>query len=397
MNDRYAYYRELFKGRPKPFAFVDLDHFDGNVRTILDRAGGMPVRVASKSLRCVALLKRIFAASSQYRGVMAFTAHEAVFLSRQGLDDILVAYPVSGEVECSGVCEALRTGKAIILMADSSEHIEHLDAIGARAGVTFPVCIDVDMSSRYPGLHFGVRRSGVRTPEDVLALWRCVQACAHVSLAGLMGYEAQIAGLPDRSPGHPVRSLVLRCLKRRSIGEVARRRAAVVEALREAGSTLRFVNGGGTGSVESTVQEAGVVTEVTAGSGFYSPWLFDYYTGFRHLPAAGFAIEITRRPAPDIYTCHGGGYVASGAAGPDKLPQPYLPAGAELLPMEGAGEVQTPIRYRGRVPLGLGDPVFLRHSKAGELCERFKTLLLVSDGAIVDEVATYRGDGQCFM
>lgn len=148
--------------------------------------------------------------------------------------------------------------------------------------------------------------------------------------------------------------------------------------------------------METTVQED-VVTEVTVGSGFYSPTLFDHYTRFRHEPAAGFAIEVVRRPAPEIYTCQGGGYIASGAAGPDKLPQPWLPEGARLTTNEGAGEVQTPVIYEGSVSLNLGSPIFMRHSKAGELCERFRTLLLVSEGKVVDEVNTYRGDGQCFL
>ncbi|HNR30510.1 MAG TPA: amino acid deaminase/aldolase, partial [Candidatus Hydrogenedentes bacterium] len=89
--------------------------------------------------------------------------------------------------------------------------------------------------------------------------------------------------------------------------------------------------------------------------------------------------------------------IASGAAAPDKLPQPYLPEGARLIVQEGAGEVQTPVRYDGPEKLGLGDPVFMRHAKAGELCERFNTLLLVSRGRIIEETPTYRGQGWCFL
>jgi D-serine deaminase-like pyridoxal phosphate-dependent protein len=189
---------------------------------------------------------------------------------------------------------------------------------------------------------------------------------------------------------------VIRLLKRRSVPRVADRRAAVVHALRTAGLTLRFVNGGGTGSLETTASEA-AVTEVTAGSAFFSPGLFDHYDNFRHAPAVGFAIQIVRRPAPGIFTCLGGGYVASGATGPDKAPVPYLPAGASLLGTEGAGEVQTPIRYSGHEQLSLGDPIFMRHAKAGELCERFTHLLVTADGEVVDEISTYRGDGLCFL
>jgi D-serine deaminase-like pyridoxal phosphate-dependent protein len=188
----------------------------------------------------------------------------------------------------------------------------------------------------------------------------------------------------------------VRLLKSRSVGVVARRRAAVVAAVRARGHALRLVNGGGTGCLETTREEE-CVTEVTAGSAFFAPGLFDGFRRFRHLPAAGFAVEITRRPAPGVFTCAGGGYVASGAAGPEKLPQPYLPEGARLMAREGAGEVQTPVRYRGPERLVLGDPVFFRHAKAGELCERFTTLLLLANGTVVDEAATYRGEGQCFL
>jgi D-serine deaminase-like pyridoxal phosphate-dependent protein len=164
--------------------------------------------------------------------------------------------------------------------------------------------------------------------------------------------------------------------------------------LAAAGLTLRFVNGGGTGSLHTTSRET-AVTEVTAGSAFFAPLLFDHYHDFRFQPAAGYAIQIVRQPKPGLYTCLGGGYPASGQTGPDKSPQPYLPVGARLDGNEGAGEVQTPIHYTGPEKLALGDPIFMRHAKAGELCERFNTLLLLRNGRLHEEVTTYRGDGQC--
>ncbi len=392
----YAYYRGVFQHCPMPFAFVDLDLFDQNIEAILARAKGRKICIASKSIRCVALIRRILAASPAFHSIMAYSAREAVFLAEQGLDNILVAYPVWGEADTSNVCEALRSGKHITLMVDDPEHAMLLDRLGAEAGVILPVCMDIDMSGRYPGIFFGVHRSPISAPEQALALWETIRTCPHLRLDGIMGYEAQIAGLPDRAPHQFLKNMLIHGLKRKSRAEVLARRAAIVHALRRAGAELRFVNGGGTGSIETTVQED-VITEVTVGSGFYSPALFDHYEQFKHLPAAGYAIEIVRRPAPDIYTCHGGGYTASGAAGPDKLPRAYLPAGARLILQEGAGEVQTPVRYAGPETLSLGDPVFMRHAKAGELCERFNSLLLVSGGKVVEEALTYRGQGKCFL
>jgi D-serine deaminase-like pyridoxal phosphate-dependent protein len=281
-------------------------------------------------------------------------------------------------------------------MIDSIAHVEQAEKVAQKHGVRLPLCLDIDMSSNFPGLHFGVWRSSLRTIEQVQPILERILDSSHIWLDGLMGYEAQIAGLGDNYPGKKLKNTLVQSLKRRSVVEIAERRAAIVALIERHGIQLRVVNGGGTGSMRTTRAEP-AVTEITVGSGFYSPALFDNYRDFRYQPAAGYAIEIVRQPAPSLYTCLGGGYIASGAVGNDKQPQPYLPHGARLDPLEGAGEVQTPIRYEGTTQLHLGDPIFMRHSKAGELCERFTHLLLVSHGAVVDTVTTYRGDGQCFI
>ena len=168
----------------------------------------------------------------------------------------------------------------------------------------------------------------------------------------------------------------------------------MVAALSAAGLAPRIVNGGGTGSLAWCAGEA-ALTEVTAGSGFLAGHLFDYYQGLALAPALYFALQVTRRPTPDIVTCHGGGYPASGAAGADRLPIPALPPGLTLLPREGAGEVQTPLRVPPGVTLQLGDPVLFRPAKSGELAERFNEYLLLSD-RLEARAPTYRGLGHCF-
>lgn len=391
----YSYYRDLFKGREMPYAFVDLDLFDENVRQLAQRAGSKTIRIASKSVRCASLIKRVLDADPIYQGIMAYTAAEAVWLTENGFDDILVGYPAWNDIQIERVSGALQKGKTIVLMVDLPEHITHLNELGKKFNTVLPICIDLDMSSDYPGLHFGVFRSSINSVEKALALYKIIQQNPFVRLDGLMGYEAQIAGLGDKVPGQAAMNSIVRFLKQRSIKEITSRRENTVKALKDAGAQLKLVNGGGTGSLEWTKLEQGV-TEVTVGSGFYASGLFDNYSNFKHLPSAAYAIEVVRHPQPHIYTCHGGGYTASGEAVKNKLPKPYLPLGASLIDQEGAGEVQTPIVYKGN-ELHLGDPVFMRHSKAGELCERFKTLLLVQGGKVVDEVPTYRGEGQCFV
>jgi D-serine deaminase-like pyridoxal phosphate-dependent protein len=179
--------------------------------------------------------------------------------------------------------------------------------------------------------------------------------------------------------------------------ELARRRARIVAAVRAAaGADLEIVNGGGTGSLERTARES-AITEVAAGSGLYAPTLFDAYRAFSLKPAALFALPVVRRPGPGVATLLGGGYIASGEPGKDRLPSVHLPRGLTLDGREGAGEVQTPILGEAADALRVGDVVFLRHAKAGELCERFDVLHLVRGDRVVDTVPTYRGEGQAFL
>ena len=388
-SNSYIRYREALRKVSKPAAFVDLDFFDHNVRQVLERAGDKRIRVASKSIRCRALLDRVLQSHDRYRGVMAYHAREAVFLSRHGFDDILIAYPSCDSNDLDAVAEEVARGKRLTLMVDCPEHIALANRAAKAKKVQLPLCIDVDMSTKFPGLHFGVQRSGIRSATQAKALFGVIQQHDALRLDGIMGYEAQLAGLGDNMPGQFFKNQVIRLLQNRALPKVRALRAAVVSAIGI--ENLRFVNAGGTGSLETSSEER-AVTEVTAGSAFYAPALFDGYRHFIHQPAAGFALEITRRPEPDIFTCYGGGYVASGPASKAKLPTPYLPEGAALLSNEGAGEVQTPVLYRGPLPLQIGDPVFFRHAKAGELCEHFRDLYLIKEGQVVDCVPTYRGD-----
>jgi D-serine deaminase-like pyridoxal phosphate-dependent protein len=242
-------------------------------------------------------------------------------------------------------------------------------------------------------LKIGAKRSPVRTPAEAQELARVIAARPLFELRAVMGYEAHIAGLVDRPLGNALQRPFIRFMKRRSAAEIAERRGAVVAAVREV-ADVAIVNGGGTGSVHLTTREP-VVTEITAGSGFYAPTLFDRYSSFSLTPAAMFAMPVVRRPSGGVATLLGGGYPASGAAGADRLPEPHLPGGLRLDATEGAGEVQTPVIGAAAASLRVGDNVYLRHAKAGELCERFNSLYLLSGGEIADEVPTYRGEGRC--
>jgi D-serine deaminase-like pyridoxal phosphate-dependent protein len=392
----YGYFKRALAGRRLPAAFVDLDALDANLADLRERAGRLPIRLVTKSVRCVAILRRVLASGAPFRGLMCYSPAEAAWLASLGFDDLLVAYPSVEPEDLRVVATQVRAGWRITLMVDGAAQVQRIAAIARDAGIVQPLAIDLDMSSDFPGLHFGVFRSPVDGPEAALALAAEIARHPSLRLDGLMGYESQIAGLMDEVPGRGAKNAVVRLLKRRSIPEVNERRRATVAALAAAGHALRFVNGGGTGSFESTRDDTSV-TELAAGSGLYVPTLFDHYRAFRGRPAAGFAVAVTRSPAPGVVTCAGGGYPASGPAGADRLPRPWLPEGCTLIAHEGAGEVQTPVRVPAGVALEPGDPLLFRHAKAGELCERFNELLLIEGGRVVDTVPTYRGEGRCFF
>jgi len=392
----YPRFRSALAGVRLPAAFVDLDALDANLADLRRRAGALPIRLVTKSVRSVGILRHALASGAGIRGLMCYSPAEAAWLASQGFDDLLVAYPSVEPDDLRAVAAQGRAGRTIALMVDGAEQVRRIAAIAQAEGVVQPLCMDLDMSSDFPGLHFGVHRSPIKDVHAALALAAEIARHPSLRLDGLMGYESQIAGLMDDVPGQALKSAVIRLLKRRSVPEINERRRATVAALAAAGHVLRLVNGGGTGSFESTRADASV-TELAAGSGLYAPTLFDHYRAFRGRPAAGFAVAVTRVPGPGLVTCAGGGYPASGPGGPDRLPRPWLPEGCTLVATEGAGEVQTPVRVPPGIELGVGDPLLLRHAKAGELCERFNELLLIRGGAVVDRVATYRGDGKCFL
>jgi D-serine deaminase-like pyridoxal phosphate-dependent protein len=395
----HARYEEIFAEVEAPFAFIDLDAMWSNADDMLRRAGGKPIRIATKSIRCRALIERILARDELFRGLLTFTLPETLWLSDHGFDDLVLAYPTADTEALAqlAVQSAANPEAAPVLMVDCREHLDLIDSVLGSGAAPVRVCMDVD-AGWWPlrgRIKVGPKRSPVHSLEQAVELAREIQRRPQLELVGIMAYEGQIAGVGDNPPGRRLRSAQLRFMQRRSIKELLLRRGRIVVAVHES-ARLEFVNGGGTGSLEETASDPSV-TELAAGSGFYAPTLFDHYSGFSLTPAAAFALPVVRKPSAAIATALGGGYLASGAGDEARLPAPWLPPGLELDPEEGAGEVQTPLLGAAAHELSIGDRVYMRHSKAGELCERFDSLYLVQGEEIVDEVPTYRGEGRTFL
>lgn len=377
-----------------PIAVVDLDAFDANADDLVRRARGKPLRVASKSLRVPALLERALAHDG-FAGVLAYTLAEALWLHETGIsDDVLVAYPTVDVAALRRLTSSPSAAAAITLMVDDPAHLDVVDSTRSSRAVPVRVALDVDAGLRLGGQHIGPKRSPLFDTGDVVALARQVVSRDGFRLVGVMTYEGQVAGVQDSVPDQRARSHVVRRLKRASMAQLEVRRREIAEALSEV-VTLEFWNGGGSGSVEATAADA-AVTEIAAGSGLLVPGIFDHYASFEPRPAAYFGLRVTRKPTPDMATVHGGGLIASGATGADRSPIPWAPPGLHLTGLEGAGEVQTPLTGHPAALLRIGDLVWFRHAKSGELFEHVRDVHLVRGETVVDVVPSYRGCDRAF-
>lgn len=379
--------RAALAGRSGPLAVLDLDAADRNAAALVERASGLPLRVASKSIRVPALLRRLLDTPG-YRGILAYSLPEALNLVAEGFTDIVVAYPTADRAALEALARSRAALEQVTLMVDSAEHVTALGSLSPHQ--PFRICLDIDASLRLPGgIHIGPRRSPIHTVEDAVRVTTSILALPTVRLVGLMCYEGHVAGVGNAS--RSLRGMLVRWMQGMAVRDLRERRTAIVAAVGEL-AELEFVNGGGTGSLETSAAE-GSLTEIAAGSGIYSPALFDHYRHFRHEPALFLASPVVRHPAPGWATVFTGGWIASGPAGADRLPVVDWPHGLAYSPTEGPGEVQTPLRGSAADQLALGDLVFFRPAKAGEPLDHFPSIAVVSDGVLIDEWDTYRGLG----
>lgn len=381
-------------GLDTPFGAVSVPALAHNAHDMLRRSAGTTIRVASKSIRVRGVIESVLALPG-YRGVLAYTLPEALWLA-ESIDDVVVGYPSVDRAALERLGASEKLASRVTLMVDSTDQLDAVDAVLGAKRETIRVALELNASWRSPLLgYLGVYRSPVQGVEDARALARAIAARPGFRLVGIMAYEAQIAGVVNRPPGRPVYGRLIDYMQRSSTAELRERRGAVVAAVREI-ADLEFVNGGGTGSLERTAADPSV-TEIAAGSGLFGPHLFDGYSHFTPAPAAAFALSVVRKPTPDMATLLGGGWIASGPPAADRLPQLVWPEGLSYVAREAAGEVQSPLRGAAAAALRVGDRVWLRHTKSGEISEHLNEFAMVDGDRIVDTMPTYRGEGKAFL
>ncbi len=378
----------------RPFSWLDFDALDHNISTVHNACGEKNIRIATKSVRSVEILRYLQKNLPKVIGCMTFTAAETLFLLRQQFDDLLLGYPVMEEATVRQLLHCVKAGKTVTFMVDKREHVKFLAKLGQELGVRVQVCIDINVSNDFKLLYFGTKRSSLHSLELLTPFLEYIKNQAFIEVVGAMGYEAQIAGVGNR-PANAVKGKLVEVMQMQAKKQVTQFRRLAIAHIKAYFPSLHFVNGGGSGSMAYTARQK-EVTEITVGSAFYAPALFDQFTQLQLERAAGFALRVTRKPEKNIVVCHGGGYTASGAISADRLPVFYEPTCFSYLSLEGAGEVQTPVKVK-RKKINVGDTLYFRHAKAGELCERFQELHGIRGDKYVGAYSTYRGDGQCFL
>ena len=387
-------FERAFATLERPFAWLDLDALDENIVTVQQACEQKKIRIATKSVRSVEVLRYLKQHLENTQGWMTYTAAETVFLLEQHFDDVLIGYPVMEEKAVRHLLKFIKEGKIVTFMVDKLEHVAFLAKLGEEMNVKVPICIDVNMSTDFKVLYFGTKRSSLHSLEQLTPFLEYVKKEPYVEVVGAMGYEAQIAGVGNK-PVNAVKGKIIEAMQTQAKKQVTQFRRLAIAHIKAYFPQLRFVNGGGSGSMTYTAQQK-EVTEITVGSAFYAPALFDQFNHLQLAKAAGFALRVTRNPEENVVVCHGGGYTASGAMGADRLPVFYEPSYYAFFVLEGAGEVQTPVLLKGNA-VGIGDTLYFRHAKAGELCERFQVLHAVREDKYVGPYTTYRGNGQCFL
>jgi D-serine deaminase-like pyridoxal phosphate-dependent protein len=388
-------------GRDNPVAALSLPALRHNIADIARRAGGVPIRVASKSLRVRPIIDALVRLD-QVVGVLAYDLAEAIWLAtdtddRAGIEDVLLGYPTANRGAIGDLCANPQALQRVTLLVDSIDELDLIDSVcppGSRDEIR--IAIDLDASLRLPGVgDLGVLRSPIHTQGEAVSLASAIVARAGFRLVGVMSYEAQVAGVGNDVPGKTLENHAIRAMQGYSMRELRHRRSRIIDEIGQL-TDLEMVNAGGTGSIEATAKDR-AVTDIAVGSGYFGGHLFDNYQHFQPAPALGFGLAVVRKPRRDVVTCHGGGWIASGPPGEDRLPRVVWPAGLHYQDREAAGEVQTPLRGEAAIGMRVGDRVWLRHTKSGELSERINSMVLVDDDAAVGEVPTYRGEGKAFV
>lgn len=214
-----------FKNVERPFAWLDLDALDANIQYVQEQCGNQQIRIATKSVRSIDVIRYIQERIANCSGFMAFTASETAYLLEQGFDNILIGYPVYEEKAIEQISHFIKQGRKVLFMVDNVVQANLLQKIAAEQSVTFEVCIDINVSTDYKLLYYGTKRSPIDSVDKLKQLTDQIKKLPNIKISACMAYDAQIAGVTDATSNF-LKDVLVRGLKKHSLKKITSLRKA---------------------------------------------------------------------------------------------------------------------------------------------------------------------------
>jgi D-serine deaminase-like pyridoxal phosphate-dependent protein len=227
-----------------PALVLDLEALEANIAAMAKLAAGAGVRLRphAKTHKSVDIARRQIAAGAV--GQCCAKLGEAEALAEGGIGGLLITSPVVAAPAVERLVALNARADGLMATADHPDAVDALARAAETAGQTLSLVVDVD-----PGL----RRTGVASAADAVALARRIQSHAALRFSGVQFYcgsQQHIESFVERRAAIEERTGYLR---------------SVLAALDEAGAPAALVTGGGTGTHRIDM-ELGVFTELQVGS-----------------------------------------------------------------------------------------------------------------------------------
>ncbi|MBE5785437.1 MAG: DSD1 family PLP-dependent enzyme [Clostridiales bacterium] len=243
-----------------PALIVDLDVMEQNMARMAEilKPLGAALRPHYKSNKCTAIVKMQLERGA--KGITCAKLGEAEDLIRAGVEDVLIANQIIDPHKIARVAYLAKCCRLAVCV-DTEENILALSRAAEFAGSNIHCLVEYDI---------GMRRCGVTTKEEALALAKAVIAAPGLSFMGIQAYAGNLAHEYDdkaRTDGSDAVEADLRALK------------AFFE---ENGVMIPEISGVSTGTVEKR-REGTVYTEVQAGSYIFMDAAYrEVGAGFSH-------------------------------------------------------------------------------------------------------------------
>jgi 3-hydroxy-D-aspartate aldolase len=228
-----------------PCLILDLDALERNIVKMGDyaKAHGMRHRVHGKMHKSVDVAKLQERLGGSV-GVCCQKVSEAEVFSRGGIKDVLVSNQVRDPLKIDRLARLPKLGARTIVCVDDVANVADLSAAAVKHGTMLEVFVEIDC---------GAGRCGVKTPEEVVAIAKAVEAAPGLKFSGIQAYQGAMQHM-DRYEDRKAKLDA-------AIAQVK----GCVDALEAAGLKPELVSGGGTGSYYFE-SNSGVYNELQCGS-----------------------------------------------------------------------------------------------------------------------------------